>query len=92
MKKSETENLSSKRKHRATYSTDKRAGGYLVRVAGPFAERFAGKTVPVTLKNGAKHEEKLLRVIWTGTDTDSGEKVALYKFEPRPCEVEEIEF
>ncbi|RWZ85534.1 MAG: hypothetical protein EO766_16615 [Hydrotalea sp. AMD] len=70
--------------HRATYSTDKKKGGYLVRVQGPNAEKFAGREVPVTLKSGDEHPEKLTGLIWTGIDKDSGEKVALYRFEPKP--------
>ncbi len=82
-----------KRKHRATYATDKRNGGYLIRVAGPDAEKFAGRGVPVTMKSGDEHEEKLERLIWTGADTESGEKVALYKFEAKPREkTKESEF
>lgn len=81
-----------KRLHRATYSTDKRTGGYLIRVQGPNAERFAGRIVPVTMKSGDEHMEKLDRLIWTGTDQQSGEKVALYKFESKPREVEDISF
>lgn len=73
-------------KHRATYATDKRSGGYLVRVAGPYPEKFVGREVPVTLKSGEQHPEKLIRLIWTGTDAETGDKVALYKFESRPRE------
>lgn len=73
-----------KRLHRATYARDKRKGGYLIRVAGPTAERFAGREVPVTTKSGDEHMEKLTGLIWTGTDQESGEKVALYSFESRP--------
>ena len=72
--------------HKATYATDKRNGGYLVRVAGPSAEKFAGRPVPVTMKSGDEHEETLDRLIWTGKDKDSGEKVALYKFVAKPKE------
>lgn len=72
--------------HKATYARDKRKGGYLVRVAGPYPERFAGRTVPVTMKNGESHDEKLTGLIWTGTDTENGGLVALYTFEPRPRE------
>lgn len=72
------------RLHKATYATDKRAGGYLIRVAGPNAERFVGREVPVTMKSGDEHTEKLVRLIWTGIDTESGERVALYKFEAKP--------
>jgi hypothetical protein len=83
-----------KRRHRATYATDKRAGGYLIRVAGPDASMFAGREVPVTTKAGDEHMEKLIRLIWTGLDNESGETVALYKFESKPREesVEQAEF
>jgi hypothetical protein len=85
------------RKHRATYANDKRSGGYLVRVAGPYPNRFAGKEVPVTTKDGGEHIEKLLRLVWTGTDNGeyggkAGEPVSLYTFESRPRDVEETEF
>lgn len=73
-----------KRRHRATYATDKRNGGYLIRVQGPTPEAFAGREVPVTTKAGTEHMEKLVRLIWAGTDQESGEKVALYKFESKP--------
>lgn len=79
-----------KRKHRATYATDKRNGGYLIRVVGPTAEKFAGREVPVTTRAGAEHQEKLSRLIWTGADEETGEPVALYKFEPKPREREEV--
>jgi len=72
------------RKHKATYATDKRAGGYLIRVAGPNAEVFAGREVPVNTRDGQEHMEKLIRLIWTGHDLETNEKVALYKFESRP--------
>lgn len=74
------------RKHRATYASDKRTGGYLIRVAGPNAERFVGREVPVVTKAGDEHNEKLIRLIWTGMDQESGDKVALYKFEAKPRE------
>lgn len=83
----------SKRLHKATYATDKRNGGYLIRVAGPNAERFAGRDVPVTTKGGDEHSEKLERLIWTGKDNETGEKVSLYKFASKPREkVEDISF
>ncbi len=81
-----------KRIHRATYATDKRSGGYLIRVVGPTADRFVGREVPVLTKAGDEHFEKLARLIWTGLDALNGDKVALYKFESKPREVEEIEF
>lgn len=72
------------RRHRATYATDKRKGGYLVRVEGPEANRFVGREVPVTLKSGNEQPEKLERLLWTGTQ--EGKLVALYTFQSRPRE------
>lgn len=76
--------MSSKRAHRATYATDKRQGGYLVRVSGPSANRFVSREVPVTRKDGAETNEKLLKLLWTGKDQETGEMVALYTFQARP--------
>ena len=82
-----------KRQHKATYARDKRKGGYLIRVAGPHAEVFAGKEVPVTTMGGEEHKERLVGLIWTGIDKESGDRVALYMFESKPREtVEEFEF
>jgi hypothetical protein len=79
--------------HRATYAADKRNGGYIVRVVGPHANRFAGREVPVTLKSGAIQPEVLERLIWSGVDQETKQPVALYKFRPRPAEKdEEIQF
>lgn len=75
--------------HKATYATDKRKGGYLVRIAGPYPEKFVGREVPVTMKSGEQHNEKLQRLIWTGTDNESGGLVALYAFESRPRDTSE---
>lgn len=75
-----------KRAHRATYARDKMKGGYIIRVEGPNANRFAGREVPVTLRNGDESTEKLEALIWTGKDQDSGQPVALYSFEARPKE------
>lgn len=77
------------RQHRATYATDKRAGGYLIRVVGPRCEAFAGREVPVTTKANTEHMEKLTRIVWTGNDKETGERVALYKFEAKPREPQE---
>lgn len=76
--------------HRATYATDKRNGGYLIRVEGPFANRFVGREVPVTLMKGGDHTEELVRLIWSGIDKESGANVALYAFKAKPREVEEV--
>lgn len=73
-----------KRQHKATYSLDKTTGGYLIRVAGPYANRFAGRDVPVTTKAGEEHEEKLVRLIWVGKDQETGDNVALYRFQGKP--------
>ena len=77
------------RLHKATYARDKKQGGYLIRVAGPYPEQFAGRSVPVTLKNGEEHDEDLTALIWTGVDKESGDKVALYKFASKPREEQE---
>ena len=71
----------------------KRNGGYLIRIAGPSAECFAGREVPVNTKDGTEHVEKLERMIWTGLDKESGSVVALYKFVSKPREAApEVEF
>lgn len=80
------------RKHKATYATDKRSGGYMVRVAGPNCDKFIGREVPVITKAQKEQHEKLIRLVWVGVDKESGEKVALYKFEPRAREAEVVEF
>ncbi len=83
----ENETQSQERKpgqHKATYARDKRKGGYLIRVMGPFAERFAGREVPVTRKDDSTNYEKLSELVWTGPDQETGKPVALYSFEPRP--------
>lgn len=77
------------RQHVATYSRDKRKGGYLVRVAGPNAAAFAGREVPVTMRDRSEHDEKLVALIWSGNDAETGEPVALYSFEAKPREAAE---
>jgi len=72
------------RQHKATYAKDKHRGGYIIRVIGPNANRFAGRTVPVVRKDDSEDNEKLTDLIWTGTDNESGQPVALYNFEPKP--------
>lgn len=79
------------RQHKATYAKDKRKGGYLIRVEGPSSNMFAGREVPVTTKDGAEHVEKLMALIWSGVDKESGKPVTLYHFESKPREVEETE-
>lgn len=85
----------SKRLHKATYATDKRKGGYLIRIAGPYPEMFAGREVPVVTKDDKEHTEKLTRLIWTGPDAENGGRVALYAFESKPrsdADREEVAF
>jgi len=81
-----------KRKHKATYAKDKRKGGYLIRVQGENSNAFAKREVPVTLRDGTEHIEKLLTLVWTGKDEASGENVTLYTFESKPKEKMEAEF
>lgn len=82
-----------KRTHKATYARDKRQGGYLIRVQGPHAAKFAGREVPVTMRSGEEHTEVLEDLIWTGIDQESAEPVALYHFESRPAEkLPDVEF
>lgn len=81
-----------KRAHRATYASDKKKGGYLIRVAGPNSNLFAGREVPVTTIKGAEHNEQLTKLIWTGTDKETGEPVSLYTFLARPREQVAVEF
>lgn len=91
-------NAEGKRTHRATYSADKRNGGFNIRVVGPYANEFAGEEVPVETKNGEEHMEKLIRLLWSGPDLDletkqpTGRQAALYSFEARPKEVTKHEF
>lgn len=77
-------------RHKATYATDKRKGGYLVRVTGPDSNAFAGREVPVATKAGQQHPEKLVKVQWSGKDKESGENVTLYTFEGRPRDQDTI--
>lgn len=73
------------RLHKATYATDNRKpGGYLIRVSGPTADKFSGREVPVTRKDGSESTETLLKCIWSDYDPETGEPVALYRFEAKP--------
>lgn len=85
-------NPAKKRAHRATYAKDKRKGGYIIRVQGPASNRFAGKEVPVTLKDGSEQMETLEKLIWSGKDQESGEPVTLYSFVAKPKEDVDSEF
>ena len=92
MTHSELPNMPPKARHVATYATDKRKGGYLVRVEGPDAAMFAGREVPVTVRSGTMHHERLDRLIWSGTDAETGKPVALYSFLSKPRETTEVTF
>jgi hypothetical protein len=81
-----------KRTHKATYASDKKKGGYLVRVAGPHAGRFVGREVPVVTMSGKESMEKLTKLLWTGADEKTAEPVALYQFEARPRGEELVDF
>jgi len=84
------EDATPKRQHKATYATDKRKGGYMIRVIGPHAGEFVGREIPVTRKDDSENMEKLTQLVWTGVDTGTpeepgtGKPVALYKFAPKP--------
>ena len=78
--------------HKATYARDKRLGGYIIRVEGPHASKFADREVTVTRRNGSENTEQLTDLIWSGTDEDSGQSIALYYFEPSAKEPEDVEF
>jgi hypothetical protein len=73
-----------KRSHKATYARDKKQGGYLIRVMGPHSNAFAGREVPVTRMDNSEEKEKLVRLIWSGKDDDTGQPVSLYSFEAKP--------
>jgi hypothetical protein len=77
------------RQHRATYARDRKKGGYLVRVEGPYANRFSARKVPVTRKDTTEHEEELDQLIWSGKDKETGKPVALYTFIPQGADTEE---
>lgn len=94
-----------KRQHKATYAADKINGGYLVRVLGPYANRFSGREVPVIRKDDTEDTEILDKLIWVGVDNDhtdpdgtvkkgTGKPVALYSFKPHPKDekLDEIAF
>jgi hypothetical protein len=84
------------RLHRATFTKDKKhPGEYLIRIAGPTADKFkAGRMVPVTVSGGSEHDEELVACVWSGIETTDkyggvvGEKVALYTFKQKPREPE----
>lgn len=84
-----TPNNPAKRKHKATYAADKKKGGWMIRVQGPNAGAFAGKEVPVTMRNESEHTEKLDRLVWSGIDDETKQPVSLYTFVPKPKTPEE---
>lgn len=86
------------RQHRATYSRDNRSGGWLVRVVGPHANKFAKREIPVTRNDNTENMEQLTTLITSGVDegkviaADKGKNYALYHFEQKPREDTEAEF
>lgn len=90
-------NAAGKRAHKATYARDKKTGGYIIRIQGPHAAEFAGRTVPVVKKDDSENPEQLTKLIWTGTDDGKISNyigpVALYHFEQKAkAPVDEIPF
>lgn len=87
-----------KRNHKATYSRDKRKGGYLVRVIGPHASHFTNRDIPVSRNDGTESMERLLKLVHSGVDdgavvaADKGKNYALYTFEAKPREEEVVDF
>lgn len=80
-----------KPQHKASYARDKQTGRWNVRVTGPHANRFAGRTIPVTKNNDNEPSmETLVAVLWSGPDKDpqsgepTGKMAAIYSFEPKP--------
>ena len=82
-----------KRLHKATFARDKRnPGGYLIRVVGPTAAAFGGRTIPVTRMDNSESMETLTTAVWAGIDEGmpasegrpavkgTGQPVALYRF------------
>ena len=95
MSEAQTGKAAKKPMHKATYSRDSSGYGYVIRVQGPHATQFARREVPVTLKSGEVHQETLQKMVWSGTDRETGEPVALYRFEAKPreeAEAEQIDF
>lgn len=86
------------RQHKATYSRDNREGGWLVRIVGPSANKFANRDVPVTRNDGSENVETLGKLITSGVDegnviaADKGKNYALYKFQPKERVETEAEF
>lgn len=79
------------RQHKATYSRDKRTGGYNINVEGPHAAEFAGREVPVVTKDGKESMEKLDRMLWSGdSKLNPGTPAALYSFTAKPREEQEV--
>lgn len=74
----------SERKHRASFASDNRKGGYMIRVEGPNATAFANRKVPVTRFDGTETVEETKGLIWSGMDKETGKPVALYKFVAHP--------
>lgn len=78
------------REHKASFAKDSRNGGYNIRVQGPNANRFAGREVPVTRKDGSESIETLSDLFWSGVDWDeetqqgTREPIALYHFIQKP--------
>jgi len=81
-----------KRDHKASFCKDKRHGGYNIWVAGPMANRFAGREVPVTMSNGDEKMITLKDVQWTGQDPKTGEFAAVYDFQPEERIHDDIPF
>jgi hypothetical protein len=86
------------RQHKATWARDKIHGGYCIRVIGPHASKFAGRTIPVVTRDDRESMEELTDLLWSGIDEGTaempgtGKPAALYGVKPKPRDTEEAEF
>lgn len=81
------------RSHRASYAKDRVKGGYNVRIVGPSAPKLGNRWVPVTRVDGSENMEYVRDIIWSGTDDDTGQPVALFEMWKAPKdEQDEIPF
>lgn len=73
------------RRHRATYAADSRnPGKWQILVIGPDAKEFAGREIPIQMKNGSETTEKLDKALWAGKTKDTDENMCYYSFTARP--------
>jgi hypothetical protein len=72
------------RKHRASYSRDKRTAKFNIWVEGPDATKFAGRYIPVSRFDQSESMEKLTKLVWSGPNPETGVASAVYEFVANP--------